>query len=196
MVTFLFIIGICFAVLAAILFFASFMEGSFGVFILSIFFGAACAACFIGSSNSDSNSDTSNQVSAAQNVENSTDAAGTESTGDDSSASNNTSSSDDNSSTTNQSSSDDSKWPRNYPGDDASREVRMKWWQDWTDDVLKEETTIGCKDGVQIVVFGDAQTSGDYQGSTKWAGGYVRVHQDGKPYSCDESKDPAKEVSL
>jgi hypothetical protein len=91
-----------------------------------------------------------------------------------------------------QESSSKNKYP-NALSDDAKRTSRLAWWNAWTQDVLNTQTAIGCKDGIQIVVFGDADTSNGY---TKWANGYVRVHQDGKPYSCNESKDPAKEVSL
>lgn len=76
------------------------------------------------------------------------------------------------------------------PDSSTSDADAKKYWDKWTNHELNRQTTIGCKDGVQVVVFGSV----DDNGYTKWSGGYVRVHPDGKPFTCSESKDPTKEL--
>lgn len=43
------------------------------------------------------------------------------------------------------------------------------------------DVEIKCRDGVQIVIVTNV-------------GPYVRLHTDGKPYTCSESKDPSQEL--
>jgi hypothetical protein len=169
---FLIIIGVILGILGVSGFILGLTEDGPGMFIVSIFFLIFSATCLYGALH---NSSFDNQDSVQNNSTES------QSTTNDSSSNNASSSS-----------VQTSQWPRDWPGDNAKYDVKNKWWQDWADDQLTNEATISCKDGVQIVLLGEVDASGH----TNRVSAFVRLHQDGKPYSCNESKDPAKEVSL
>lgn len=78
------------------------------------------------------------------------------------------------------------KFPRNKPSDDKEL---VKWWHDWAVYNTDGDPVV-CRDGVQVVVSG----LGSNDGGATSISTRTRVHPDGKPFTCEESKDPTEEL--
>jgi hypothetical protein len=78
-------------------------------------------------------------------------------------------------------------FPRTFPNDHGKED--SKWWHDWAVWNTNGDPVI-CRDGIQIVVNGVENTDGGASSISE----RTRVHPDGKPFTCNESKDPTEEV--
>jgi hypothetical protein len=68
-------------------------------------------------------------------------------------------------------------------------------WQKWADDSINH-ALISCNpDGEQVYVYG-SQDIDKLEAGPDAIAMYVRVHKDGKPFTCSDPKEPAKEESL
>jgi hypothetical protein len=182
---FLVFVGIILALLALFTFFSSFDLG-LGVFCLSLFMGALAVLCFVGANNISSHESQSDPMNVDENL------AAVDIPDDNSSEVNatddNSSSSDDDS---NSSGAFDPKNPDKWPGDKATKVEKHKWWQHWAEEQF-DDSMIICREGIQYHVNGVVDGNGDTDSMTIWP----RIHPDGRPFSCSESQDPSKEVSL
>jgi hypothetical protein len=89
----------------------------------------------------------------------------------------------------------DSKNPDRWPGNDAPQAEQNKFWNHWAQELV-DDANIACKDGVQVVVNGTVTVDDDnHSVTTNSMTMYPRIHQDGKPFTCKEGKDPQQEMS-
>lgn len=67
-------------------------------------------------------------------------------------------------------------------------------WQAWADDMVNNSKLISCNpDGIQVYVSGTQSTDSPDSGPVALSI-YPRLHKDGTPFTCSESKEPTKEL--
>jgi hypothetical protein len=85
--------------------------------------------------------------------------------------------------------------PKEEPKPEAKEEKGFDW-QAWADNIVRTNQIVSCTpEGTQVYVSGsqDIDEAGLKHGPDSLAV-WPRLHKDGKPFTCEEGKDPKEEI--